>query len=178
MSNYDVIVVGAGINGLTTAAILSKAGKRTLVLESRDAVGGMASSMEFSPGYKCNVFNDTIKWIDPRLEKLLDLKSKGLELEQPEILRVALGQNSEHICFHKEESKTVDSIARLSESDAKRWKDFSSYISKLSNFLSQLSNVLYNSERFFNADFCLAMDSRSCGQALKKLSKKVLISRL
>ena len=52
MSNYDVIVVGAGINGLTTAAILSKAGKRTLVLESRDAVGGMASSMEFSPGYK------------------------------------------------------------------------------------------------------------------------------
>ena len=138
MSNYDVIVVGAGINGLTTAAILSKAGKRTLVLESRDAVGGMASSMEFSPGYKCNVFNDTIKWIDPRLEKLLDLKSKGLVLDQPEILRVALGENSEHICFHKEESKTVDSISRLSEKDAKRWKDFSSYISKLSNFLEKL----------------------------------------
>ena len=137
MSNYDVIVVGAGINGLTTAAILSKAGKRTLVLESRDAVGGMASSMEFSPGYKCNVFNDTIKWIDPRLEKLLDLKSKGLVLDQPEILRVALGENSEHICFHKEESKTVDSIAKFSESDAKRWKDFSSYVSKLSNFLEK-----------------------------------------
>ena len=38
MSDYDVIVVGAGINGLTTAAILSKAGKRTLVLESRDCL--------------------------------------------------------------------------------------------------------------------------------------------
>ncbi len=67
MNNYDVIVIGGGINGLPTASILSKAGKRTLVLESRNTVGGMASSMEFTPGYKCNVFNDTIKWIDPRL---------------------------------------------------------------------------------------------------------------
>ena len=138
MSNYDVIVIGAGINGLATASILSKAGKRTLVLESRDTVGGMASSMEFTPGYKCNVFNDTIKWIDPRIEKLLDLKSKGLELEQPEILRIALGENKEHIAFHKENSKTVDSIAKFSESDAKKWKDFSSYISKLSHFLEKL----------------------------------------
>ena len=72
------------------------------------------------------------------MQKLLNLKRKGLVLEQPEILRVALGENNEHICFHKEESKTVDSISRLSEKDAKRWKDFSSYISKLSNFLEKL----------------------------------------
>ena len=142
MSNYDVIVIGAGINGLATASILSKAGKRTLVLESRDTVGGMASSMEFTPGYKCNVFNDTIKWIDPRIEKLLDLKSKGLELEQPEILRIALGENKEHIAFHKEDSKTVDSIAKFSERNAKKWNDFSSYISKLSHFLEKNSILI------------------------------------
>ena len=56
----------------------------------------------FAPGFKCNVLNDTIKWIDPRLEKLLNLKNNGLELEQPEILRIALGENTEHIIFHKE----------------------------------------------------------------------------
>ena len=43
MSNYDVSVIGAGINGLATASILGKAGKSTLVLDSRDTVGGMAS---------------------------------------------------------------------------------------------------------------------------------------
>jgi phytoene dehydrogenase-like protein len=123
MSNYDVIIIGAGINGLATAAILGKAGKHTLVLESRNKVGGMASSMEFAPGYKCNVFNDTIKWIDPRLVKFLDLRTKGLELEQPEILRIALGENSEHIAFHKDATKTVDSIARYSKNDSERWKD-------------------------------------------------------
>ena len=80
MNNYDIIIIGAGINGLTTASILGKKGKRVLVLESREKVGGMASSMEFAPGFKCNVINDTIKWIDPRLIKLLDLNAKGLEL--------------------------------------------------------------------------------------------------
>ena len=137
MSNYDVIIIGAGINGLATAAILGRAGKHTLVLESRNKVGGMASSMEFAPGYKCNVFNDTIKWIDPRLVKFLDLRTKGLELEQPEILRIALGENSEHIAFHKDATKTVDSIARSSKNDSERWKDFSSYISKLAHFLEK-----------------------------------------
>ena len=138
MNNYDVIVIGGGINGLATASILSKAGKRTLVLESRNTVGGMASSMEFTPGYKCNVFNDTIKWIDPRLEKLLKLSTKGLELEQPEILKIALGENNKHISFHKKNSKTVESIARYSKNDSKKWEEFSSYISKLAHFLEKL----------------------------------------
>jgi phytoene dehydrogenase-like protein len=138
MRNYDVIIIGAGINGLATAAILGKAGKHTLVLESRNKVGGMASSMEFAPGYKCNVFNDTIKWIDPRLEKLLKLSTKGLELEQPEILKIALGENNKHIAFHKKNSKTVESIARYSKNDSKKWEEFSSYISKLAHFLEKL----------------------------------------
>ena len=57
MKTYDVIVIGAGINGLATASILGKKGKRVLVVESRDTVGGMASSMEFAPGFKCIVLS-------------------------------------------------------------------------------------------------------------------------
>lgn len=138
MKTYDVIVIGAGINGLVTASILGKKGKRVLILESRDKIGGIASSMEFAPGFTCNVVHDTIKWIDPRLMKILDLDTNGLQLVEPEILRVNLGDNSEHITFYRDIDKTINSIAKYSKKDSKRWEDFISYIKKLSQFLEKL----------------------------------------
>ena len=52
MGQYDVIVVGGGVNSLVTASVLGKAGKRVLLLEARDHVGGLASTSEFAPGFK------------------------------------------------------------------------------------------------------------------------------
>ena len=46
---YDVIIIGAGHNGLTAAAYLARAGRRVLVLERRDVVGGCA--VTGAPGY-------------------------------------------------------------------------------------------------------------------------------
>ena len=63
MEHYDIIIIGSGINSLSSAALLGKAGKNVLVLEARNNFGGMASTIEFLPGYKCNIINDTIKWI-------------------------------------------------------------------------------------------------------------------
>ena len=50
MAQFDAIVIGSGVNSLVTAAILGKAGKKVLVLESRNEVGGLASTLEFAPG--------------------------------------------------------------------------------------------------------------------------------
>ena len=52
MGNYDVIIIGAGHNGLVAAGYLAKAGRRVLVLEKRDAVGGAAVTEEIFPGFK------------------------------------------------------------------------------------------------------------------------------
>src|SRR5690554_3305 len=49
-SSYDVVVVGAGHNGLTAAAYLARAGKRVLVLEQHSHVGGAAVSTEAFDG--------------------------------------------------------------------------------------------------------------------------------
>ncbi|MBT5996312.1 MAG: FAD-dependent oxidoreductase, partial [Candidatus Marinimicrobia bacterium] len=54
MNRFDVIVVGGGINSLITASLLGKAGKKVVVLEARDQVGGLASTTEFAPGFRCN----------------------------------------------------------------------------------------------------------------------------
>ena len=51
MTNYDIIVIGSGVNSLVAAAMMAKAGKKILVLESREEIGGLASTYEFAPGF-------------------------------------------------------------------------------------------------------------------------------
>ena len=52
MQNYDAIIIGAGHNGLITAAYLAKTGKKVLVLERRPIIGGIAATEEIFPGLK------------------------------------------------------------------------------------------------------------------------------
>src|SRR6202030_2849728 len=55
MTDYDAIVIGAGHNGLAAAALLQRAGLRTLCLESKLYAGGMASTVELFEGYKFEI---------------------------------------------------------------------------------------------------------------------------
>ncbi|HZQ33616.1 MAG TPA: NAD(P)/FAD-dependent oxidoreductase [Mycobacterium sp.] len=55
MASYDAIVIGAGHNGLTAAAMLQRAGLRTLCLESKLYAGGMASTVELFDGYQFEI---------------------------------------------------------------------------------------------------------------------------
>ena len=54
---YDAVIIGSGHNGLTCANFLGKSGKKTLVLEKRDIIGGAAVSEELVPGYKFSRFS-------------------------------------------------------------------------------------------------------------------------
>src|SRR5260370_42290534 len=52
MSDFDAIVVGAGHNGLTAAAVLQQAGLRTVCLEANTYAGGMAATVELIDGFR------------------------------------------------------------------------------------------------------------------------------
>lgn len=77
---FDVIVVGAGHNGLTAAALLGRAGRRVLVVERRDAIGGLAGPVEFFPGYRTAGMIHDSGQVRADVVRELDLLQHGLRL--------------------------------------------------------------------------------------------------
>jgi phytoene dehydrogenase-like protein len=77
---YDAIVVGAGHNGLVHAAYLARAGKRVLVLERRERVGGAAVTEEIFPGFKFSVYSYVVSLLRPEIIRDLELPKHGLHI--------------------------------------------------------------------------------------------------
>src|SRR5437899_12428143 len=74
---FDVIIIGAGHNGLVTAAYLAKAGYRVLVLERRELVGGCAVTEEIWPGYRVSTASYLTSLMQERIVRELELERHG-----------------------------------------------------------------------------------------------------
>ena len=141
MSKYDSIIIGSGINSLVVAAMLGKKRKKVLVLEARQQIGGLCSTIELKNGYKFNAIHDSIKWLDPRVMKTLRLEKHGLKIIKPDIVRIALDKEGKHIIFNRDPLKTAASIANLSNKDSVKWVEFVDYINRLSKLLEKLYTI-------------------------------------
>ena len=98
MADYDVIVVGAGHNGLTAATVLAKNGLSVLCLEKNKWPGGMAATRELFPGFKHNVGAWGMLVFRDEMLKRLELDKYGLELMRPRSSYCVFGA-PEDTCF-------------------------------------------------------------------------------
>jgi phytoene dehydrogenase-like protein len=93
MTDYDAIVVGAGHNGLTAAAILQRAGLRTVCLEANTYAGGMAATVELIDGFRYEIAGSVKFPMPSQITK--DLGLDTLPEIEPDVMSINIGENGE-----------------------------------------------------------------------------------
>lgn len=120
-NGFDAIIIGAGHNGLTTAAYLAKAGQKVLVLEAGDQPGGAAQTREFAPGYRASAVAHILHALHPKVISDLGLEHHGLKLRANRIGTSALLPGGNRVDITDDPVATHDSIAKFSPADALAW---------------------------------------------------------
>ena len=95
MPDHDVIIIGAGHNGLTAASLLARAGVDVLCIEKNRYVGGMASTVELFDGFHFEIAGSVVFPIAPYVVADLDLENCGLQPIQREIMATNIGDPGE-----------------------------------------------------------------------------------
>ena len=118
-NGYDVAIIGAGHNGLVAAAVLAGSGLKTIVLEAADAVGGVARSYEFHPGFKVAGCAQTLSLLRPEIVSALRLTEHGLRYAVTDLPTVALTGGGSHLSL-----SDMSALSEISAADARTLPDF------------------------------------------------------
>jgi phytoene dehydrogenase-like protein len=140
-TDYDVIVVGAGPNGLVVAAYLARAGRKVLVLERREMVGGSAVTEELVPGYRFSSLADGAGYLSPDIISDLNLSQHGFEILPSDPLIFAPEVNGNHLAIWHDTNRTAQEIAKQSAADGKNYPRFIEQMSKFSQVIAGLKNM-------------------------------------
>src|SRR5258705_3032487 len=135
---YDVAVVGGGHNALVTAAYLAKAGRRVVVLERRDVVGGAAETSELG-GVRVPRLAHTVGRLRPSVVRDLDLRTHGLRLLAPDVRVFAPQPDGRAVTLWSDQARTVDGLRAWSSRDADSWPAFDRLVRALGKFLGELA---------------------------------------
>jgi phytoene dehydrogenase-like protein len=142
-SSYDAIVIGAGHNGLTCACYLARYGLKVLVIEKYHSIGGMTITEEITlPGFLSDVhaFGYQLANLSP-VPIELNLGNYGFELIKPEISYSHIFPDGGYITMYRDLLKTVKSIEKYSNKDAKTWtKLFETYKKEKKDIISSINS--------------------------------------
>jgi len=139
-SEYDVIVIGGGHNGLVNAAYLARAGKRVLVLERRHVLGGAAVTEEVFPGFKFSVCSYVVSLLRPEIIRELDLPRHGLEILPLDGTFTPM-LNGDHLWRVNDHAKTRREIARHSKLDAEAYDEYAKAMIDMAHFVKPIMNM-------------------------------------
>src|ERR1051326_61851 len=138
---YDAIVVGAGHNGLVTAAYLSQAGVRTLVVERRDGGGGGLATQEVAPGVRAPFVADGRGGLRDSVIRELALVSHGFRAVEPDTAVFAPARDGSPLTLWRDASRTAKELEARGMRDADAFLAFDRKVRTLTRFLARMQEI-------------------------------------
>ncbi len=136
---YDVIIIGAGHNGLTTAAYLARAGRNVLMLERRDIVGGCAVTEEvdpeLAPGCRVSTASYIASMLRPTIIKDLKLGSYGLKMVACDPGVQAAFDDGDVVGWWSDEDRMRAELSRVAPHDIHTFFETEEELKKLAAYL-------------------------------------------
>jgi phytoene dehydrogenase-like protein len=131
-----LIIIGAGHNGLVCAAYLAKAGRKVLVLEASERVGGAAVTREFAPGFRVSACAHLSYLLDAGISRELKLAEQGLKSARTHLRTVALAAEGEPLVI---DGGVIESGA-VAEPDRAALADYHASMLKFARVLGKQHN--------------------------------------
>lgn len=128
---YDAIVIGAGHNGLVCACYLAKAGRKVLVLERRDIVGGACVTEEPWPGFKVSTAAYVNSLFRPEIARDLQLREYGFELIERNPSSFSPFLDGRYLMLGPDNASNVREIGKFSARDAQRYPEYEAMLERV-----------------------------------------------
>ena len=135
-TNTDIVIIGAGHNGLVCAFYLARAGLKVTVLEQRNVVGGAAVTEEFHPGFRNSVASYTVSLLSPKIIADMALHAHGLRIVERRLQNFLPLDDRRYLAAG--EGRTKSEVAKFSEKDAQRLDAFSERLGVIADLVRTL----------------------------------------
>ena len=137
-NTFDAIIIGAGHNGLVTAAYLAKAGWSVLVLEKREVLGGCCNTEEVWPGFKVSTAAYVNSLLRPEIIRDLELKSHGFQMMPRSPSSFTPFPDGRYLMMGPDAAMTKREIAKFSTKDAEAYPKYEAMLTRVADFLEPL----------------------------------------
>src|SRR3954453_9030441 len=135
---YDFIIIGGGHNGLTCAAYLARAGRKVLVLERREVLGGACTTEEIWPGCKVSTAAYVNSLLRPQVISELELKKFGFEMLPRNPSSFTPFPDGRSLLMGPDAKLTSEEISKFSAKDAEALPKYEAMLLRVAEFIEPL----------------------------------------